>query len=387
MNAAVIYTWPALVFWIGLYQCVLLAPILWFKEKEKTLPYRIMAVFLIIMGFRLLVSIVQFGPEPDLRRLFMLIDFSGLFILLYSPLFYYYIKSFIQRDFKFKKRHIIHFLPLLVPITARLIVGLTMPEEGQKIRMAFHEGIPPPVEVRVVGAIILFTFMGYLVAGLRLLARFRRFIKRTSSFEDFTYFRWLLFIAFVLLLPVISVVLTGIFIGRPVNIPYPSYGISLMVSVVTVVLIIQPEVFKGIPEELQVEKEEELEPKRYESSSLTSGQKDNFHQKLISHMSSEKPYLNQELTISQLADQLQINSKYLSQIINEKQEQNFMDFINRHRIERAKELLLSPAYQYYTIQAIAEEAGFKSKSAFYTAFKKFTGMTPVAFKKMSRLAD
>jgi YesN/AraC family two-component response regulator len=160
-----------------------------------------------------------------------------------------------------------------------------------------------------------------------------------------------------------------------------------MVSVVTVVLIIQPEVFKGIPEELQVEKEEELEPKRYESSSLTSGQKDNFHQKLISHMSSEKPYLNQELTISQLADQLQINSKYLSQIINEKQEQNFMDFINRHRIERAKELLLSPAYQYYTIQAIAEEAGFKSKSAFYTAFKKFTGMTPVAFKKMSRLAD
>lgn len=383
MNAAVVYSWPALIFWIGLYQCILLAPILWFKEKEKPLPYRIMAVFLLIMGFRLMVSVVQFGPEPDLRKLFMLIDFSGLFILLYSPLFYFYIKSFIQRNFKFKRKHLIHFLPLTVPIAARIIVSLTMPEEGQKLRTAFHEGIPPPIEVRVVGALILFTFMTYVVAGLRLLTRFRKFIKRTASFDDSGYFNWLLFIAFVLLLPVISVVFTGIFIGRPVNIPYPSYGISLMVSMITVVLIIKPEVFRGLPEELKVEKEEELQPKRYESSPLNTVQKDDFHHKLVDHMRSQKPYLDQELTISQLADQLQINSKYLSQVINEKQEQNFMDFINSHRIERAKELLLSPAFQYYTIQAIAEEAGFRSKSAFYTAFKKFTGMTPVAFRKIN----
>jgi AraC-like DNA-binding protein len=342
-----------------------------------------MAVFLLIMGFRLLVSIVQFGPEPDLRQLFILIDFSGLFILLYSPLFYFYIKSFIQRNFHFERRHLIHLAPLIIPIAARIIVGLTIPEEGQRLRRAFHEGIPPPIEVRFVGAFILLIFMSYVVAGLRLLARFRKFVKRTASFEDTLHFRWLFFIAFVLLLPVISVVMTGIFIGRPINIPYPSYGISLMASVITVVVMIKPEVFKGIPENLKVETEEELEPKRYESSTLSSTQKEALNQKLLQHIASQKPYLDQELTISQLADQLNINSKYLSQIINEKQEQNFMDFINSHRIERAKELLLSPAFQYYTIQAIAEEAGFKSKSAFYTAFKKFTGMTPVGFKKMS----
>lgn len=383
MNAAVIYSWPALIFWIGLYQCVLLAPIIWIKDKEKPLPYRLMAIFLLIMGFRLLVSIIQFGPEADLETLFPLIDFSGVLILLYSPLFYFYIKSFVQRDFRFEKKHLLHLLPLLLPVVIRIIVGLFMPEEGEKWRLAFHLGIPPPIEVRIVGAFILLSYSIYFFAGFRLLLRFRQFIRRTASFEDDSYVKWLVFLAFVLLMPVISMVLTGIFIGRPVNIPYPSYGISLMVSVITVLALVAPKVFKGLPEELKVEKEEELQPKRYESSSLSAGQKELLHKNLLKHITEQKPYLDQELTISQLATQLQVNSKYLSQVINEKQEQNFMDFINGHRIERARELLCSPVFEYYTIQAIAEEAGFKSKSAFYNAFKKVTGMTPVEFKKMS----
>jgi AraC-like DNA-binding protein len=381
MQSTVIYSWPAVIFWIGLYQCVLLAPVIWLKGGEKKLPYRLLTVFLLIMGFRLLVSIVQFGPAPDLGKLFMLIDFSGLLVILYSPLFYFYIKSFIQRDFRLQKRDLLHLLPLLIPIAIRIFVVLAMPEEGQKIRRAFHEGIPPPIEARVVGGIILLVFVGYFVAGFRLLLRFRRFIRSTAAYEDNRYFKWLVFLAVVLFMPVISTVLTALFIGRPVNIPYPSYGISLMVSVITVIVMVQPEAFKGVPEELKVEKEEELEPKRYESSSLTEAQKEAFHQQLIQHVTTERPFLNQELTIGQLAEQLDIHAKYLSQVINEKQQQNFMDFINGHRIERAKEMLLSPAFQYYTIQAIAEESGFRSKSAFYNAFKKFTGMTPSEFKK------
>ncbi len=383
MKAAVIYSWPALIFWIGLYQCVLLAPVIWLKGKDKPLPYRLLAIFLLIMGFRLLVSIVQFGPEPDLKQLFRLIDFSGLLIILYSPLYYFYIKSFIQRNFHFQRKHLLHLLPLLVPVFIRIFVGLTNPEEGERLRLAFHLGTPPPLEVRIVGVLILMIYASYFFAGFRLLLRFRKFLKRTASFEDTLHFRWLVFMAIVLLMPVLSMILTAIFIGRPINIPYPSYGISLMVSIVAVIVMVRPEIFKGVPEKLKVEKEEELEPKRYESSPLSSPQKEIFHQKLLRHIASQKPYLDQELTISQLADQLDINSKYLSQIINEKLDQNFMDFINSHRIERAKELLLSPAFEYYTIQAIAEEAGFKSKSAFYNAFKKFTGKTPVEFKRMS----
>ena len=54
--------------------------------------------------------------------------------------------------------------------------------------------------------------------------------------------------------------------------------------------------------------------------------------------------------------------------------------MNSYRVEEAKRRLADPRSHYLTIVAIAQEAGFNSKSAFYTAFRKHTGMTPSQFK-------
>lgn len=58
---------------------------------------------------------------------------------------------------------------------------------------------------------------------------------------------------------------------------------------------------------------------------------------------------------------------------------HFNDFVNAHRIDEAKMMLLSDSYSTITIDAIAQKLGFRSKSAFYTAFKKHTGNTPKEF--------
>ena len=68
-------------------------------------------------------------------------------------------------------------------------------------------------------------------------------------------------------------------------------------------------------------------------------------------------------------------------MINVLELQNFLDFINQKRIKRAEEMLGGPTFSQYTILAIAHEVGFNSKSAFYTAFKKFTGHTPTTYRK------
>ena len=60
---------------------------------------------------------------------------------------------------------------------------------------------------------------------------------------------------------------------------------------------------------------------------------------------------------------------------------NFFDFINSYRIEMAKELIINPLPHTRTILDIAMESAFNSKSAFYSAFKKQTGITPAEFKK------
>lgn len=71
----------------------------------------------------------------------------------------------------------------------------------------------------------------------------------------------------------------------------------------------------------------------------------------------------------------------LSQIINERLKQNFVDFINTYRVEEAKRKLLAPHKSHYSVLAIAEEAGFNSKSSFNSVFKKHARMTPSEFRK------
>lgn len=106
-------------------------------------------------------------------------------------------------------------------------------------------------------------------------------------------------------------------------------------------------------------------------------------EKLLNFMSKEKPYLNSKLTIHELSKQLNTNNKYLSKIINNSFKQNFVTFINSYRIEESKKLLLDTENDNYTIESIANMAGFHSRSTFNTAFKNITGVTPSKFKKVN----
>ena len=70
----------------------------------------------------------------------------------------------------------------------------------------------------------------------------------------------------------------------------------------------------------------------------------------------------------------------VSQIINEQLSYNFNDFINSFRIEEAKKMLNDPGMKNITVASIAYDSGFNTLSAFNTAFKKFTGLTPSQFR-------
>lgn len=94
-----------------------------------------------------------------------------------------------------------------------------------------------------------------------------------------------------------------------------------------------------------------------------------------------KLYLNPNISITTLSKKFNLSEGYISQLINKNTNSNFNDFINTLRVNDAKEMLSNPNYNKYTIVAIGLESGFNSKSSFYTAFKKFTGQTPMQYKK------
>ncbi len=100
---------------------------------------------------------------------------------------------------------------------------------------------------------------------------------------------------------------------------------------------------------------------------------------LITLIQDNKYYRDSNLNIRTLSHQLDMPYHELSALINQKYNRNFNEFINSFRISEVEEALRSGQHTSLTIMGIAQRAGFKSSSVFYTAFKKEKGTTPKAF--------
>jgi len=120
---------------------------------------------------------------------------------------------------------------------------------------------------------------------------------------------------------------------------------------------------------------------KYAKSSLKDEEAKAFLNKLMEVIELDKPYLDSELKIQQLAQRVGVSTHHLSQIINEQLNQTYTDFINSYRINEARRLLLSPSYENEKILSIAFDSGFHNKATFNAAFKKYTGMSPSEYKK------
>lgn len=138
---------------------------------------------------------------------------------------------------------------------------------------------------------------------------------------------------------------------------------------------------KSLPNSSFLEFNENFVKEKYGSSALSDDKKMSLLKEVLYLLDEKKVYKQKDLTIEKLSIMLNINSKYLSQVINETTDQNFSLFINEFRIKEARNLLIDKAFEHYTIEAIGELVGFQSKSAFNNAFKRTTGITPSFYQK------
>jgi AraC-like DNA-binding protein len=106
--------------------------------------------------------------------------------------------------------------------------------------------------------------------------------------------------------------------------------------------------------------------------------------KLNGLMNVEKIYLENELDLPAVAERLGISVHDASYLINKISGDNFYNFINQYRIQEAKRLLISPEGKKLNMLGIAYEAGFNSKTAFNTAFKKWVGISPSEYVKQQK---
>ncbi len=122
---------------------------------------------------------------------------------------------------------------------------------------------------------------------------------------------------------------------------------------------------------------------KYAASGLKENRKEILKQQLLDYLQSSKAYLNPNLSLQDLALGIKLPAYQISQLINESLQTSFYDLINTYRVSEFKNRINNPQYKHMSILGIALDCGFNSKSGFYKSFKKHTGMSPSAFKKIS----
>jgi AraC-like DNA-binding protein len=124
---------------------------------------------------------------------------------------------------------------------------------------------------------------------------------------------------------------------------------------------------------------------KYKSSLLTDEDKEQLLARIIQVMDTSDEIFSPDFSLERLAMLSGSKYKYVSQVINEYYEQNFNNFLNSYRIKEAcKRMSDLENYGNYTIEAISESVGFKSRSTFVASFKRITGLTPSQYQRMAR---
>jgi AraC-like DNA-binding protein len=343
------------------------------------------------LGEEFLYQVGFFETMPDLLNILAPID------LLYGPLIFLYVSQLTSRqNTETAKGNNWHFLPLLIGII--LLLPFFMMDGSHKLAFtgtlrngtALQSDIPDVLLIQI--GFFLFMLGTIVQIGLYLLFSIKRLITHAKrikdEFSDIDRINLAWLRNLLLGLSVIYVLLLADQI-------FPDLmGMNILGDLVTVFAVVliytmgylglrQPAIFTGVSASPLTGTEQTAVPsqEKYLRSGLDRETSLVFLNELTSYMQTNKPYLQGELVLSELAQQLGISANYLSQVINEQLEVNFYDFINGYRVEEAKQLMVSAGQEKLNILSIALDSGFNSKSAFYTAFKKVTSMTPGQYRK------
>lgn len=344
-------------------------------KKGKRVSNRILGLFLLTMAFVLLNFVLSRENRlPSSFLMFFLLMNAFSFVM--GPLLYFYVRSVVYRDFAWRKGHLVHTIPLALYLFLLVAVAVMDPSSFVNIgllRKSFFGAIAMPIFTGIISLQLLF----YLGASFRALRAYRVRLRNSFSSLDKLNLGWLsLIIGGIGLIWLIgaanSLVAMSIGEGRPW--PWLSIVNMLIIFGIANLIIVkglkQPEIFLGIEEK----------PK-YEKSPLTDEEAERLAGSLKEFMESKKPHLVPGLSLSDLAGEMAVSPRALSQTINSRLKKNFVDFVNFYRIEEAKRLLAEPGANGKTILEIAYDSGFNSKSVFNKAFKKHAGTPPKEFRK------
>lgn len=379
-----------IIYLVGAIQGIILFVFL-ITAKVNVISNRLLGVLSLSWAIILTTFSLQsdglFIKYPHLLKTLTHVEYAFL------PLLYLSVKYLVTRHKTFEKRDLIHFVPLLFNIL--LYSGFYFNSAAEKLQMArSNEGYYHIASI-ISDEILTLQGIIYPILALMLIRNYNNKLPDYQSNIDVTVIKGMKIGIILIFLSW----MTGA-VGAHLSIFNINIGVDLfifvhlflvfIIYVISYVALRSPETFKlserqivPVKQNLRLHKDLTLDSQqnktqleKLESQNDYVDYKDEVSIRLIEYMDSEKPFLNPELSLQELADKLNVSRHQLSAAINKQQNMNFYVFVNKYRVGEVKKLMTNPKNKHFKLISLAYDAGFNSKASFNRIFKQITGTTP-----------
>jgi len=340
--------------------------LVWRSWRNHRLSDRLLALFLIALAATLSEHIAGWMNWYQGQRL-TFFPFGNNF--LFAPLAYLYVKSITNNAYRFRRKEWFHFIPAMIYFTFHLTIWVLGVE--RKIEIIQH--LNNYYYFYTEGTLDLLVLTYYLMASIQHYQKYLKWIPSAFSNLPLVSLTWLR--NFLIILAAVCTIewafsLTSLIVEFGYGVRYWDYFIrAILLYFLSIAGFTYSQrtdiVFKDVrPEEI-----------KYDENKSRDGNVI-IKQKIMQHMVAVKPYLDPELTLSQLSQQTELPTPLVSQTINAGMGKNFNDFINEYRVQEICLRLNNDEHKTKTLLGVGLDCGFNSKATFNRSFKKVTGVTP-----------
>lgn len=363
------------IFTIGIFLSLFLSLLL-STRKEKSLPNIILAIWLSIIAVHLtsyyLYYLDYWSKYPHLIGITLPIP------LLHGPMLFLYTLYSLRDEDNLRKIDYLHFVPaLLFWLYMMRFYFFYSAEE----KILVDKGLVDDFAIFSIISLIAFIISGltYPILAYQWIGKYEKLVDDNFSYDNGISLSWLKYCIYGT--GVLFVIVTVIAILKEVLALQLPFNSDLIVYTIVVFFVCCIGYFgirhHSIFSNKQKEKVVLVQAKsqsEYKKSGLKEEIAESVHRQLQQLMLQKKPYINPKLSLSELASLVDVSPNHLSQIINQHENVNFHDFINKYRVEEF--IQRASSNKNFSLFAHALDSGFNSKSSFNNVFKKHKGLPP-----------
>lgn len=380
-----------------------------FSFRKNKCALLLSAYFIILATYGLTHYFTSFDRSDFWLAIFYN-HFTPIWVMA-GPVLYFYVKTTIEDAEKLPPYTWVHFIPSIAYLVS---IGpyLVMPF-SEKLRLAhlIHTDIDqlknvqtnlvfsPALNFIVRPSLVLI----YALISLIHLIRFNNTQPQSSIIpteQKRITMRWLLvFVCTNLGLSISFLVISILFVQQPnsghqlLNHPLHIVTGCLFLSL-TVVLFFFPQILYGFPHskmDASVHNEENVFHSKDEKAERKPlDENDPFislSNRIKVYLEEEKPYLSKDFSMHDIAVAMDVPNHHISYCLNQVMQTNFANLKNQLRVEHSIAQLNQMQHTPFSIEGIAQNSGFATRSSFYAAFKKITGTTPTEYLQQIHQKD